>query len=488
MERLPLNINVPENLGIPSEAILNFINHIEQQKLCIHSFMFIRNGEIAAEGYYPPFTSDSLHRMYSTSKTFVAVAIGLLIDEGKITLQDKIVDFFPEYCPESLHPYIADMNIRDLLMMATPYTYNTYSNNDDNWIWTFLNRQPSHPPGTIFNYDTSGTVMLNGIVEKVSGQELMDYLRPRLFEPIGFSDNAHAIQRPEGGAWGGSGILCSTHDLAKFALVLLNNGKYNGKQLISESYIKEATSAQIDNRVSTDKPEFQYGYGYQIWRTQNNGFATVGMGSQISVCVPDKDFVFVITADTQSVPGANNTILTLLWNDVYPYISETPLPENKSSYDKLNYRLNNLKFLPVDGNLVSSINHNHKYKLHNNPMNISDIEFKIDDASGQIIYTNNTGEHTIEFGFGDYIYGTFPETDYYGDQIGISKGTGYKYKASAAWFDDDNLIIYLYIIDDYFGTLKINVSFKNDEISILMSKVAEWFLYGYDGFAAGYKI
>lgn len=485
MEKLPLKTNIPENLGIPSDAILRFINHIEEQKLCVHSFMFVRHGEIAAEGYYPPFTPDKLHRMYSTSKSFVSMAIGLLIDEGKISLDDKAASFFPEYCPDDMHPYLAEVTVRNLLMMSSPYRYNSYMERDDNWVWTFFNRKPTLKPGMMFNYDTSATVTLNGIVEKVSGQELMEYLRPRLFDPIGISENAWAIQRPEGGAWGGSGILCSTHDLAKFALVLLNGGKYNGKQLISELYVREATSALIDNRISTDKPELQYGYGYQIWRTRNNGFATIGMGSQISVAVPDKDFVFVITADTQIVPAAHNTILALMWNDVYSYITDDPLPSDTVSYNKLTEKLNSLEFLPVEGNLTSAINHNKKYKLQENQMRISDVEFSINDKIGTMTYTNATGNHTIKFGFGDYVYDIFPEMGYYGNQIGVAKDGGYEYKASAAWFDDDSLIIYLYVIDDYFGTLKINVRFKDNEIVIQMSKSAEWFLHGYDGFATG---
>ena len=488
MEKLPLKLNTPENLGISSQAILNFINHIEEQKLCIHSFMFIRHGEIAAEGYYPPFTPDRLHRMYSTSKTFVAMAVGLLIDEGKISLDDKAAGFFPEHCPADMHEYLANSTIRDLLKMEAPHTYTTYSDKDANWTWTFLNRKPSHPPGMIFNYDTSATVMLNAIVEKVSGMELMDYMRPRLFDHIGISETARAIQRPEGGAWGGSGVLCSTHDLAKFALMMLNKGKAYGKQLISEWYVKEATSALIDNRGTTDKPELQFGYGYQIWRTRNNGFATVGMGSQLSVCVPDKDFVFIITADTQSVPGANNTILELLWNDVYPSISDTTLTENKPAFDSLSAKLNNLKFLPVDGNTISAVNHNCKYNLSDNPMNISEIEFVIDDKSGKMLYKNKTGDHVIEFGFGGYVYGEFPETHYYGDVIGTPKGTGYEYKASAAWFDDNNLTIYLYAIGDYLGTLKITVSFKNNGMTILMRDFAEWFFYDYNGYASGYPV
>ena len=490
-EKKPLKINIPENLGVPSEAIRNFIDDIETQKLCLHSFMILRHGEIAAEGYYPPFDSGRLHRMYSTSKTFVSMAIGMLIDEGKITLDDKIADFFPEYLPDDPHPYIMETTVKDLLMMATPYTWNTYGRDDKNWVWTFLNRTPSHPPGTVFSYDTSGTVMLNGIVEKVSGKPLLDYMRPKLLDPIGFSDCAAAIERPEGGAWGGSGVLCSTHDLAKFALMLLNKGRYNGEQLISEKYVSEATSAMIDNRATNTETEFQFGYGYQVWRTRNNGFATLGMGCQISVCLPDKDLVFLTTGDTQGVTDGLEKVLRSFWVCVYPYLSDGKLEENRLEYDKLTDKLNNLEFIKVDGMTESAGTHLYNgktYKLYDNPMSITEIKFVFDGAKNKMCYRNATGYHEIEFGTGCYICGEFPENHYFGRKIGVKKEKGYEYKASAAWFDDKSFIIYVYAIDDYFGTLKISAAFKDDKISIHMAKVAEWFFDEYSGFAAGYLI
>ena len=491
-----LKSDIPENLGIPSESVLKYIEHLEQRKLCLHSFMILRRGEIAAEGYYPPFKSDTLHRMYSTSKTFVAVAVGLLIDEGKLKLSDKIADFFPEYQPDNLHPFIAEATVRDLLLMATPYEWTTYGINDKNWVWTFLNREPAHKSGQIFLYDTSGTVMLNGIVEKLSGQNLLDYMRPKVLDNLGFSKDAWCIERPEGGAWGGSGVLCSTHDLAKFALFLLNKGKWNEKQLISEDYINQATSALIDNRLSTGNPELQFGYGYQIWRTRNNGFATVGMGSQMSVCVPDRDLIFLTTADTQIIPNGNDIILDAFWTDVYPYITESPdekLPENKAAYEKLQKKLSNLEFLPVDGKYTSQksfeLYNGKKYIFDKNRMNISEAQFIFNGDTGSMNYVNKTGTHEIKFGVCKYEdeIREFPETHYFGGKIGVPKNRGYKYKASGAWFDDDAFIIYLYIIDDYFGTLKINARFSDDgrRITLFMSKAAEWFLDEYDGIAAG---
>ena len=490
---MDLKANTPENLGIPSEAIFKYIEHLEQRKLCLHSFMILRRGEIAAEGYYPPFGPDALHRMYSQSKTFVSVAVGLLIDEGKLKLSDKVADFFPEHQPENMHGFVAGMTVRDLLLMATAYDWTTYGKDDKNWVWTFLNRAPSHKGGTVFLYDTSGTVMLCGIVEKLTGKSLLDYMRPKLLDHLGFSKQAWCIERPEGGAWGGSGVICSTRDMAKFALFLLNKGKCGGKTLLSEDYIAQTTSALIDNRPSTTSPELQFGYGYQIWRTRNDGFAMVGMGSQLSVCAPDKDVIFLTTADTQIIPQANDIILDAFWTDVYPHITaqNEKLPENREAYAKLKNKLENLEFLPVDGDPTSEksreLYSGKKYSFDRNRMNISEAQFVFEAESGAMKYKNATGSHEIQFGIRRYECGEFPETHYFGEKIGIPKGSGYRYKASGAWFDRDTLTIYLYIIDDYFGTLKINVKFGGEDrgITLFMSKAAEWFLDEYDGLATG---
>ena len=495
-KKCELKSNIPENLGISSSAILKFVNHLESRKLCLHSFMILRGGEIAAEGYYPPFAPDTLHRMYSTSKTFVAVAIGMLIDEKKLKLENKVADFFPEYLPKNLHPYIAEATVRDLLMMATPFEWTTYGASDKNWVWTFFNREPSHKGGAVFCYNTSATVVLNAIVEKISGKELLDYMRPRLLDRLGFSKDTFCIQRPEGGAWGGSGVMCSTHDLAKFALFLLGRGKWNGEQLVSKDYMAQATSAQIDNRLSTTNPELQFGYGYQIWRTRNNGFATIGMGSQISVCVPELDLVFLTTADTQIIPNGNDIILDAFWSDVYPHVTKSPsekLPADEPAYEKLQHKLKNLEFLPVDGEPTSLISHElyseKKYIMGQNRMNISSVQFVFGKDFGIMNYTNKTGTHEIRFGICKYEdeIKQFPETHYFGRQIGIPKGSGYRYKASGAWFDEESLVIYLYVIDDYLGTLKINARFLENgkNLTLFLSKSAEWFLDEYEGIASG---
>jgi CubicO group peptidase (beta-lactamase class C family) len=477
----------PEKLGLPSQVILNFLEHLEERKLCMHSIMLLRHDKIAVEAHYPPFMADTLHRMYSVTKSFVSIAIGFMIDEGKLQLQSKMCDYFPEYS-ETIHPFTAEMRVRDLLLMATPYNQTTYTVQDNDWVKTFFTAQATHKGGSVFNYDTSGTVALSALVEKLSGQNLVDYLRPRLFEPLGFTQDVWCIERPEGGSWGGSGLVCRVHDLACFGLFLLHRGNWLGKQLLSASYLAEACSPLIDNRVSVSDTEMQFGYGYQIWQTRHRGFCAYGMGSQLVLCLPEKDVILVTTGDTQSIPHGHDIILDTFWKDVYPHIEDTKLSENKAGLRKLKIKLDNLEFPLVDGEKFSAWQSSIKrkeYLFQDNAMKISWAFFDFADDEGTMKYANASGAHEIHFGLGKYIEGIFPEKSYFGKKIGKPRGRGYRYKASGAWFNPHSLTIYLYIIDDFLGTLKINSFFDEDTLTLQMNKNAEWFLDEYIGMASG---
>jgi len=480
--------NTPEESGIPSKKIFSFLEYLEQKKLCMHNIMILRHGKIAFETHYPPFTAHGLHRMYSVTKSFVSVAIGFMIDEGKISLQSKLADFFPEYLEEPVHPYIKEMTVRDLLLMATPYNATTYKVSDKNWIKTFFTTEPTHKSGTVFKYDTSGTVALTALVEKISAQNLVDYLRPRLFEPLGFSKDAWCVERPEGGAWGGSGLLCSTYDLARFGLFLLYHGKWQGRQLLSASYLKEACSPLIDNRVTTMGPELQFGYGYQIWQTRHNGFCANGMGNQMAVCLPEKDLLLVTNADTQGIASDHDILLDAFWKHVYVNISDEAPGENPEDSAKLKDKLGRLEFPSVDGEIVSPCQnnfHGKKYQFTDNPMKIKWVVFEFADGEAVMKYENAAGVHEIKFGLCKYTEGIFPEKHYFDKKIGEPSNRGFRYKASGSWFNSQSLTFYLYIIDNCFGTLKANCYFEGDTLTLQMSKVAEWFLDEYTGMATG---
>ncbi|MCL2479141.1 MAG: beta-lactamase family protein [Treponema sp.] len=481
----------PELLGIPSVKLLEFLLYLEEKKMCMHSILILRHGKIAFEAFYPPFTGDTLHRMYSVTKSFVSAAIGFMIDEGKISLQSRMADFFPEYLNKPVDQYKREMTVRDLLLMATPYDFTTYTKSDSNWNKTFYTAEPSHSGGAVFSYDTSGTVALTALVEKLSGQNLVDYLRPRLFEPLGFSDGVWCVERPEGGAWGGSGLLCSAYDLAGFGLFLLNRGSWQGRQLLSASYLKEACSPLIDNRVSTSGTEMQFGYGYQIWQTRNNGFCAWGMGTQLAVCLPEKDTLLITNGDTQSIPQGQDILLDAFWRFIYPYIEENPINVHNENIPVLKNKLASLEFPCVDGKEHSPEQDylsGGKYGFGANSMKIRWTQFDFTEDEGTMKYENSSGVHEIHFGLGRYKQGIFPENGYFDKRIGTPANRGYRYKASGAWFNPHSLTIYLYIIDNYFGTLKINCYFENESLTLQMSKAAEWFLDEYTGMATGSRI
>lgn len=473
----------PESVGISSGAVLKFLEKVDGDQTCMHGFLILKNGQIATEGYWDPYNKDSMHRMYSVTKSFVALAIGLMCDENKISLDDYVVSYFPDKLPEDLHPYHRMTKIKDLLVMATPNDTNSYNRYDTDWAATFFNMKPSHPPGTIFNYDTAATVILNTIVERVSKMPFLEYMGDKLLDPIGFTQKAWCIKTPEGTSWGGSGALCKLRDMAKLAYVCMNKGKWGENQLISEEYIKAATSLQIDNSHLGKE-----GYGYQIWREEDNGFSFRGMGSQLALCYPDKDLIFACISDTQGAGPTGTGIYDVFKGEIFPSVSGTPLPEDEKTRRLLEEKIGTLKILPQRGEKRTSftdrINHV-TYELDKNPMGIEKLRFELGEDEGALYYTNETGDKCLRFGMGKKKAGSFPQTNYFGPQIGKFPGVPYRCLASGAWVEEHKLNLLVYITDDYLGTAKMSFAFKDDMISVYMTKVAEWFLDEYMGFAGG---
>lgn len=453
----------------------------------MHGFLLLRKGKIVAEGYWAPYTRDSMHRMYSVSKSFVSMAVGLMIDEGKLNLNDRVAQYFKDKIPKNIHPYLAQATIRDLLIMATPNNSTSYTYSDTDWAATFFNKKPSHPPGTIFSYDTAGTVILNTIVERVSGMPFLEYMRDKLFEPTGVSENIWCIKTPEDTSWGGSGVICKLRDMAKMAYVCMNKGRWGDLQLISEEYINEATSKQIDNSILG-----RQGYGYQIWMEEKSGFSFRGLGSQYAYCFPDKEFMFACISNTQVLGYTEESIKRAFYEEIYNKTKEVPLPEDVISNEKLNEKIKTLKILPQKGNLISpyqEIINNKWYMLDENPMGITKTRLIFSKDTGIWEYENASGHHMLKFGIGKKVTGPFPQKNYYGKRIGEIPGVCYNCLSSAAWVEECKLNMLIYITDIYLGSLKISFAFKGkdgNEISIYMAKVAEWFLEEYSGFAGGY--
>ncbi len=487
-----LPVAAPASVGIPAEAIERFLSRLEEKRLPMHSVLMLRHGKLCFESYRKPFDKDRKHRLYSTSKSFVSVAIGILIGDGKIALDDKITKFFPDKVPENLHPYTAAATIRDLLRMATPHYYEacTYGPEAPDWADTYFQSQPTHLPGKIFSYDTTATTMLAIIVARVTGKEFTAFLRDRLFIPAGMSEDIYCIETPCGHEWGGSGVLATPRDLMKFAYCCMNGGRIDGRQLIPEDYIREATSRQIDNTLTADDAEHTFGYGYQFWRTRYNGFACRGMGSQLAVCLPDQEFILVTTGDTQSVPAACGLIYEALWKEIYPYLTQdAPVTEDAAALPALQAKWDGREILCSKGEAASlkaaEIDGRTFVFDGENQPGFKKAKFTFGDGEGTLEYENATGAHTLRFGFGHQIAQKFPETHYFGRRIGTPKGEGYDCVVSAGWVMPDTLYIQCFAIDDYIGTCKMSFAFNDGCCTLFFGKNAEWFFDEYQGFATG---
>ena len=169
---------MPERTGIPSTCIINMIQRLEAHQIPMHSLLILHHDKLITEAYYAPCHADTQHRMFSISKSFTSIAIGFLADEGKLSINDPIVKYFPEFLPDNIHPFLSSMTIRDMLMMRTCHAQTTYKKDPSvNWVKSYFITPPTHPAGTLFHYDTSAAHTLCALVEKLTNMDMLDYLK-----------------------------------------------------------------------------------------------------------------------------------------------------------------------------------------------------------------------------------------------------------------------------------------------------------------------
>ena len=300
----------------------------------LHSVMVLQHGKVLEEKFFVP---DTAHILNSVSKTFTSTAVGFAISEGLLSLEDKIVDLFPESVPEEPQPYLADITIRHILTMnsghATDPTYAIRSGDSD-WIRGFMEWPIEYEPGTCYCYNSLGTYLLSAAVQKVTGQKVVDYLNTRLWQPLGI-EKPFWQESPAGINTGGWGLYLHTESLARMGLTLLNGGKYNGKQVIPADWVAEMSKAQVPSvnaginerkmkELLAENPDIPFfdstlsdwvqGYGYQMWRCRFGAFRADGANGQYIIVIPEKDAVVVTTAHIQNMQQEIN----LIWDHILP--------------------------------------------------------------------------------------------------------------------------------------------------------------------------
>lgn len=455
----------PAMAGVSEESICRFFSRLDSLDFDMHSVIMMRYGKVLLESYYEPYGCDSLHRMFSVTKSFVGLAIGCLAEEGRINLDAPITSYFPEYSSD--YEYTKRTTIRNMLMMRTPHERTTYKLDfSKNWVESYFITEPTHEPGTVFSYDTSASHVLCGLVEKITGMTFLDYLRTRFLDEIGFSKGAYCLKDNWGVSIGGSGLMATAMDLAKTANFVMNGGKHCGKQLMDGDFIKEATSFLSATCVRGGFTDEKQGYGMQFWRTRNNGFMFYGIGGQLALCLPDKDFVMVTTADTLGYQGGVQAILDIFWNEIYSALDK----KITGNSEKLAEILSSRKINPVNG---YGKDFEGKYVFSKNGMGLSELYVISDKHGGSIEYTNLTGCHKLKFSTGGFCNDKFP---YYNCEA-ITSG---------AW-NDNMLMIKSRLTGEFTGSVTMELYFTDYGVTISSRKTEGTLFNEFNGIVQGRK-
>ena len=329
----------PESQGVSSEKLIHLLSNLSASPYTdMHHFLVLRHGNVICDCSFAPYRSGIWHISHSMCKSITGMAIGLLIDEGKLSLDENIYNIFPGKVNPLIKIFRPEITVRHLLTMTSGVTFNEsgiVSGND--WLESYLNASVTGKPGTEFQYNSLNTYVLSAIVSAKTEMTLEEYLRPRLFEPLGITRYLWETC-PKGITKGGWGLFICPEDMAKLGQLYLNHGMWHEKQIIPADWIRESTTKQVDSIEGT------YGYGYQIWMENRlNSFEFNGMLGQNVIVYPDLDMVIVTCAGNNEL-FQNNVMLDLI-RDAFPQeyqASEYALPENPAEYHKLTHLVHSL--------------------------------------------------------------------------------------------------------------------------------------------------
>jgi len=465
---------VPETEGVSSQGILDFLDAVARSKNEFHSLIFLRHGKVIAEGWWNPYKPELRHTLYSTSKSFTATAVGFAVSENKLSVDDKVISFFPDQLPDTVSQLMSKMRVKDLLSMSAGQdpdpTFKVVSA-DSNWVKSFLATAVVYEPGTKFLYNTLATYMLSAIIQKVSGEKLIDYLKPRLFQPLAIEGMDWEID-PKGINTGGWGLRLKTEDMAKFGQLFLQKGKWNGNQILPAAWIDEATTLKIyqapeASQSKKDSSDWLQGYCYQMWRCRHNCYRGDGAYGQYIIVMPDQDAVIAITSESSDMQDE----LNLVWEYLLPALKTGKLPENEALNTTLKQKLSSLKLpLAASGNspAVSRVS-GRTVTLEQNEKHIESLKFQFRDSVCSMSLVVDSKNYDLLFGAGHWANGetTLPGPNLLmaakGHFVGLPPS---KVAGNFEWKDANTLVLVLRYIESP-HTETITCTFNNNKASVI---------------------
>lgn len=485
----------PEEVGVSSYSIINALRKIEDRHVPMHGLIIMRHDKLIYEKYYAPYQKDTLHRMFSISKTFTAIAMSILEAEGKISIDDKICDYFPEYVTEDTHRWIKNMTIRNMLEMRTCHAASTYKvDMKTDWVKSFFTVEPTHKPGTVFHYDTSAPHTLAALCEKITGMKMLDYLKEKAFNYLDFSKDSYMVTDPFGVSMGGSGLMATPMDVFKVLYLVHHDGRIvcnDGKerQLINSEFIKRATTNISDTVVTGPIPSECQGYGMQIWMNERGGYVFYGMGGQLAIALPQEDMLIMTTADTQGIAGGNEVIYDAIYHEILDNLDgqsdEAELKKKAGievdnttdSYTELAKFSNSLSIkAPLwlkTGITCYSKDINNEYELDTNDSGFDKLRLQIIDGIGTIDFISNSeNDFSLKFGMDEMQQGIFPKYNN-------------SYTAGAVWLREKVLYIRFNLIGESVGSVHLELYIDDNDITVFMKKVEETYFNEFKGHLYG---
>ena len=450
--------STPEEQGVPSKALVALFDSLHALPLTdMHAVVVMRHGKVIGEMYPKPYAPEYRHTMYSCSKTFVGIAVGLAIEDNRLRLDDRIAAIFPELLPDSVSKDLADMTVRHLLTMASGVKpdWNMRSRGKE-WIRTFLSK-PVKEPGTQYAYDSMVSYMLAAVVQKVTGKKLTEYLQERVFTPMNVTEWAWE-ESPEGVNTGGWGVHIQPESLAKFGQLILNEGSWEGKQLVPAEWIREMCKKHRETGREV--------YGYHIWHCGGHDGAVRADGAlgQYVISVLDKDMVVVMTEATL---GNGRDQRRLIWDVLLPHIQDEPLPANKKDYQKLLKKQEGYKLAEVKGKASSAFASNWENKtieLGKNTFGWKSLKLNFGKKEVTMTVTETNGKsYELPFGYQQWMTTTFDSYPPYSiTPIDRFKGLEGPYYASGsyAWISKEELQLKVHYVN---WVSALEITFRLDE-------------------------
>ncbi len=467
MTNKSLSHSTSEAQGIPSRAILNFVETVEKDIHELHSFMLLRHGQVVAEGWWAPHAAQRPHMLFSLSKSFTSTAVGLAVAEGRLTINDPVVSFFPEELPAEVSENLAAMRVKQLLCMSTGHdqdsTWRMLEQAEGNFVRGFLALPVEHKPGTHFVYNSGASYMLSAIVQKVTGQTLLEYLGPRLFEPLGIQSPTWE-SCPRGINMGGWGLSMRTEDIARFGQLYLQGGVWEGQRILPEAWVQEATSRVVSNGSNPDS-DWEQGYAYQFWCCRHGAYRGDGAFGQFCVVMPEQDAVLAITSGTANMQA----ILNVAWDYLLPAMGPTALPADQATQAALASKLGSLSLLPPEVASSSPLEtrlNGQRFQLDENAAKVAAVTFTFDDQRVICTVEGADGERVVTYGKVAWVEGS--SRLFAGEGIirfFAGAGQPTPVAGSAVWTAEDHLQLTLrYYETPFYWT--ITCAFAGDQVSL----------------------